>query len=85
MGGAAKVRRGCRVRAVGLFGAAVAPCAAIACVVSYRCSGHAGIYRAQRLGRAKHVRHLPEDLRLGEVGAYRREGDKRNVNGQAAD
>lgn len=83
--GAANVPLACTVMAIELFGPAIAPFAAIACVVSYMCSGHAGIYHAQRLGRAKHVRHLPEDLRLGEMRAYRKEGDKRNVNGQASD
>ncbi|UPG94561.1 voltage-gated chloride channel family protein [Luteibacter aegosomatissinici] len=70
--GAANVPLACTVMAIELFGPAIAPFAAIACVASYLLSGHAGIYHAQRLGRAKHVRHLPEDLRLAEVKAYRK-------------
>nr|WP_063570609.1 voltage-gated chloride channel family protein [Luteibacter rhizovicinus] len=58
--------------AIELFGPPIAPFAAIACVSSYLFSGHTGIYHAQRLGRAKHLRHLPEDLRLDELPAYRR-------------
>ncbi|HEY9132896.1 MAG TPA: voltage-gated chloride channel family protein [Dyella sp.] len=70
--GAANVPLACTVMAIELFGPSIAPFAVIACVVSYMFSGHAGIYRAQRLGHAKHVRHLPEDMRLAEVKAYRR-------------
>ena len=40
--------------AVELFGAEAGAYAAIACVLSYLCSGHAGIYRAQRVGMGKH-------------------------------
>jgi len=36
-----------------LFGAEIGVYAAIACVVAYLFSGHAGIYRAQRSGHAK--------------------------------
>ena len=70
--GAANVPLACTVMAIELFGPSIAPFAAVACVVSYMFSGHAGIYHAQRLGRAKHLRHLPEDLRLGELKAYRK-------------
>ncbi len=40
--------------AVELFGAEAGAFAGIACVVSYLCSGHSGIYHAQRVGAAKH-------------------------------
>ncbi len=70
--GAANTPLATTVMAIELFGPAIAPFAAIACVASYLFSGHTGIYHAQRLGRAKHVRHVPEDLRLGEWPAYRR-------------
>jgi H+/Cl- antiporter ClcA len=40
--------------AVELFGAEAGAYAAIACVFSYLFSGHRGIYRAQRIGSAKH-------------------------------
>lgn len=39
--------------AMELFGPEVGTFAGIACVVSYRFSGHAGIYHAQRIGHAK--------------------------------
>ena len=70
--GAANVPLACTVMAIELFGPPMAPFAAMACVASYLFSGHTGIYHAQRLGRAKHVRHLPEDMRLAEVKAYRK-------------
>lgn len=70
--GAANTPLATIVMAIELFGPQIAPFAAIACVASYLFSGHSGIYHAQRLGRAKHLRHLPEDLRLGELPAYRR-------------
>ncbi|MGA7436508.1 MAG: voltage-gated chloride channel family protein [Luteibacter sp.] len=70
--GAANTPLATTVMAIELFGPQIAPFAAIACVASYLFSGHAGIYHAQRVGRAKHLRHLPEDLRLGELPAYRR-------------
>ena len=48
----------CTLLAVELFGADVAVTAALACVLSYLASGHAGIYKAQRVERRKH-RLLP--------------------------
>ena len=48
-----------------LFGAQIGVWALVACVVSYLFSGHTGVYRAQRVGHAKH-RHVPEGLKLGE-------------------
>ncbi|MDF3981241.1 voltage-gated chloride channel family protein [Luteibacter sp. PPL554] len=74
--GAANTPLATTVMAIELFGPAVAPFAAMACVASYLFSGHAGIYHAQRLGAAKHVRSLPEDLRVGEWPAYRRQRDR---------
>lgn len=70
--GAANTPLATTVMAIELFGPHIAPFAAIACVASYLFSGHTGIYHAQRLGRAKHLRHLPEDLRLSDLPAYRR-------------
>jgi len=58
--------------AMELFGAEIGVYAGIACVVSYLCSGHSGIYRSQRVGQAKH-RPLPEELKLGELPAYRQQ------------
>lgn len=52
--------------AMELFGSDIGIYAALACVVSYLCSGHSGIYKAQRLGQGKH-RPVPEGMRLGEL------------------
>jgi H+/Cl- antiporter ClcA len=46
--GAANTPLACTVMAMELFGPAIGPYAALACVVSFMFSGHAGIYRAQR-------------------------------------
>jgi len=51
--GAANTPIACIVMAVELFGPGIGPLAAVGCVVSYLCSGHAGIYRAQRIGGGK--------------------------------
>ena len=47
--GAANVPVACTLMAMELFGAEIGVYAAVACVVSYLCSGHHGIYRAQRV------------------------------------
>jgi H+/Cl- antiporter ClcA len=46
--GAANTPLACTVMAMELFGPAIGPYAALACVVSFMFSGHSGIYRAQR-------------------------------------
>ena len=46
--GAANTPLASTVMALELFGPAIGPYAALACVVAYLCSGHSGIYRAQR-------------------------------------
>lgn len=51
--GAANTPIACTVMAMELFGPAIAPYAALACVVSYLFSGPSGIYHAQRRGKAK--------------------------------
>ncbi len=58
--------------AIELFGAEAGAYAAIACVVSYLFSGHAGIYHAQRIGSSKH-QHLAEQegLSLAMVAKLR--------------
>ncbi len=53
--GAANTPVAATVMAIELFGASVGSYAAIACIVSYLCSGHTGIYRAQRVGASKHT------------------------------
>jgi H+/Cl- antiporter ClcA len=52
--GAANTPIACTLMAMELFGAEVGTYAALACVLSYLFSGHAGIYRSQRAGHAKH-------------------------------
>ncbi|MGK5077214.1 voltage-gated chloride channel family protein [Janthinobacterium sp. HLX7-2] len=58
--GAANTPIASTLMAMELFGAEIGVYAAIACVVAYLFSGHAGIYRAQRSGHAK--RHRGQDL-----------------------
>lgn len=70
--GAANTPLACTLMAIELFGAKIGVYAMLACVVSYLFSGHTGIYRAQRVGHAKH-RHVPEGLKLSDVPAYRRQ------------
>jgi H+/Cl- antiporter ClcA len=48
--GAANTPIACTLMALELFGADIGVYAALGCAVSYACSGHASIYRAQRLG-----------------------------------
>ncbi len=73
--GAANTPLASTVMAIELFGPEIGPYAGIACVISYLFSGHTGIYRAQRVGHGKHQRPVPEDVRLGELPAYRRRAD----------
>jgi H+/Cl- antiporter ClcA len=54
--GAANTPIASTLMAIELFGAEAGVYAGIACVVSYLCSGHAGIYHAQRVGQKKHGR-----------------------------
>jgi H+/Cl- antiporter ClcA len=70
--GAANTPIASTIMAIELFGPAIGPYAAIACVVSYLFSGHAGIYRSQRVGHGKHRHDVPQHIRLGEIAAYRR-------------
>ncbi len=58
-GSAANTPVAATLMAAELFGAEAAAYAGIACVVSYLCSGHAGIYRSQRIGRSKTPPQLP--------------------------
>jgi H+/Cl- antiporter ClcA len=51
--GAANTPISSTLMAIELFGGEIGAYAAIACIVSYLCSGHAGIYRAQRIGQHK--------------------------------
>ncbi|WP_323122067.1 voltage-gated chloride channel family protein [Burkholderia alba] len=74
--GAANTPIASTLMAIELFGAPIGIYAALACVVAYLFSGHAGIYRAQRTGHGKH-RALPEGVRASELEAalhVRRDG-----------
>jgi H+/Cl- antiporter ClcA len=60
--GAANTPISSTLMAMELFGAEAGVYAAVACVVAYMFSGHRGIYRAQRIGQAKH-RHPQEEMK----------------------
>jgi H+/Cl- antiporter ClcA len=51
--GAANTPLASTLMAIELFGGEIGVYAAVACVLSWLCSGHSGIYRAQRRGRGK--------------------------------
>ncbi len=53
--GAANTPLAATLMAIELFGAPVGIYAGIACICSYLCSGHGGIYRAQRVGVSKYA------------------------------
>jgi H+/Cl- antiporter ClcA len=53
--GAANTPLASTIMAIELFGSGAGSYAGIACVVSYLCSGHAGIYRSQRVGLSKYA------------------------------
>ncbi|MFT3829412.1 MAG: voltage-gated chloride channel family protein [Opitutaceae bacterium] len=69
--GATNTPLACTIMGVELFGAAHAPYFALACFIAYYCSGHSGIYHAQRIGVPKHG-----DL-VGAAGATLREWRER--------
>ena len=69
--GAASVPLASTVMAIELFGSPIAPYAAVACVLSWRFSGHADIYRSQRAGHAKLHHRLPENVRPSELPGHR--------------
>jgi H+/Cl- antiporter ClcA len=54
LAGAANTPVASTLMAIELFGAEVGVYAAVGCVLAYLFSGHTGIYRAQRIGQAKH-------------------------------
>ncbi len=69
--GAANTPLASTVMAMELFGPEMGVYAGMACVIAYLFSGHTGIYRAQRVGHAKHVA-WPEGIRLADLPAQRR-------------
>jgi H+/Cl- antiporter ClcA/PII-like signaling protein len=60
-GAAANTPLASTIMAIELFGLPVGSFAGIACVVSYIFSGHAGIYRSQRIGLSKYPRVVVEE------------------------
>jgi H+/Cl- antiporter ClcA len=62
--GAANTPVASTLMAMELFGSEAGIYAGIACVVSYLFSGHAGIYRAQRIGLSKYALEDPEEEAL---------------------
>ncbi|WP_240493509.1 voltage-gated chloride channel family protein [Pandoraea sp. ISTKB] len=69
--GAANTPIASTLMAIEIFGPQIGGYAALACVLAYLCSGHTGIYRAQRVGHSKHG-PVPEGTRLADVPAWRR-------------
>jgi len=70
--GAANTPIASTLMAVELFGPEAGAYAAIASVVSYICSGHSGIYQAQRVGKSKfHLASSEEGLSLALVTRVR--------------
>lgn len=59
--------------AMELFGAEAGAYAGVACVLSYLFSGHAGIYRSQRVGRTKHHRDVEDEGLSIPLGAKLRD------------
>ena len=59
--GAANTPIACIFLAIELFGASCGIYAGIACIVAYLCSGHTGIYSAQRIGSAKNEQLTKEE------------------------
>ncbi len=70
--GAANTPVASSLMAIELFGVEAGSYAAIACIVSYCFSGHAGIYSSQRVGLSKLVHQSSEEgLRLGDLAKAR--------------
>nr|WP_246183764.1 voltage-gated chloride channel family protein [Pandoraea anhela] len=69
--GAANTPIASTLMAIEIFGPSIGGYAAIACVLAYLCSGHTGIYRAQRVGHSKHGA-VPEGTRLADVPSWRK-------------
>ncbi|WP_205691923.1 chloride channel protein [Caulobacter soli] len=66
--GAANTPLACTIMGVELFGGGQTAYLAVACFTAYLCSGHSGIYLAQRLGVAKvSGAAVPADLPLREI------------------
>jgi H+/Cl- antiporter ClcA len=76
--GAANTPIASTLMAAELFGAEAGAYAGIACIISYLCSGHAGIYHAQQVGHSKR-RSLTQDeglsLAMIAKGEHKRKPD----------
>jgi H+/Cl- antiporter ClcA len=73
--GATNTPIACTVMAVELFGGGIVVHAAVACVLAYLCSGHTGIYLAQRIDTPKLTGRdapLPSSLRDARTARSRR-------------
>lgn len=71
--GAANAPLACTLMGIELFGATHAVPIAVACFVSYLCSGHSGIYLSQRIAVPKSANdHLMPDATLRDARAVRR-------------
>ncbi|VVE07600.1 Chloride/fluoride channel protein [Pandoraea pneumonica] len=79
--GAANTPIASTLMAIEIFGPQIGSYAAIACVLAYLCSGHTGIYKAQRVGHGKHG-VVPEGTRLADLPAWR---EAQRARTQAAD
>ncbi|MEB0012224.1 voltage-gated chloride channel family protein [Glaciimonas sp. Gout2] len=75
--GAANTPIASTIMAIELFGPEIGVLAAIACIVSYLFSGHAGIYRAQLIGDGKFLR-LPDGSPRSGISGFRRSAAKRS-------
>nr|WP_317164849.1 voltage-gated chloride channel family protein [Hymenobacter ginkgonis] len=70
--GAANTPLACTLMGLELFGAQAGAYLGLACVVAYLFSGHAGIYSAQVVGQAKHLRFGREQGQLlSNIAAHR--------------
>ncbi len=77
--GAANTPLASTLMAIELFGLPAGIYGGIACTVSYFCSGHTGIYRAQRVGVSKYaaLKHQ-EGLEIGELNDLGKPTDRKN-------
>lgn len=69
--GASNTPLACTIMGIELFGATNTVYIAVACFIAYLCSGHSGIYLAQRLAVPKtQSDHIPPDIALRHVKAF---------------
>lgn len=65
--GASNTPIACSLMAIELFGVEIAPFAIVGCFMSYYFSGHHGIYKSQKIHRAKHKKIIVALSWLGEL------------------